>query len=447
MAFNLTVDQQNIYEKIINDINEVRKGDIFGEYSWLSLKGPAGTGKTFLTKNIVSYLLSQNMKMAVLAPTHQAVSVIKNNIDIKDKKIFYATIHAFLGLKPGKINLETGERKFTKNCKKAKALCKEKVDIVILDESSMVGYELFDFLKEELYSRNRIKAFLFIGDACQLMPVEKEKDIKNYIHPIYENKTINHYSLTELIRNPDPEAITFVTEIRKMIENQNTKYDLFNFLLKEKEKEHNKIVFYDNKKEFFKKYLEIDRVQNPNDTIATFTNEKVQDYNLKIRDYYIKKLYNVNEAPEIVNEDLFVVQESTEDFQNSEILELKNYKDETFDFNGKTFEGYICTTTDGRTFNVLKKESKEQYDRILELLRLNAMKEKNRKAWAYYYELMELFLNVRYHYAYTIHKLQGSSYENIWVDCSGLGYVEDSMLIRLFYVGSTRSKNKIHILL
>ncbi len=442
----LTTDQNEIYEKVIADLEEVRKGDIFGEHSWISIKGPAGTGKTYLSKTIVQTLLDKNMSIAVITPTHQAKSVIQETIGIEHKKLFFSTIHAFLGLKPGKINLETGERKFTKDCKGLNPLCKKKVDIVILDESSMIGYELFNFLKEEMYSRNRISAFLFIGDACQLMPVEKEKDLKTYIHPIYENSTINHYSLSKLIRNPDPEVINFVTEIRKMIENNATKYDLFNYLISEKTKNHNKIVFYDDKKKFIKDYISEDRLGNSSDTLATFTNESVQNYNRKLRDYYVKEKYGKIE--EIVIEDLFVVQESNDAFQNSQILELDNFEKTNIEFKGKTFECYECTAKNiPDKFNIIAEESKEDYERSLELLKLHATKSKSRDAWKMYYEFMGLVLNVRYHYAYTVHKLQGSSYENIWVDCTGLGYVEDTMLLRLFYVGCTRSKNKVHILL
>ena len=446
MKYNLTEDQQKIYENVIEDIKEVMNGDMFGEHSWVSIKGPAGTGKTWLSKAIVQKLLDMKLTIAVLAPTHQAVGVIKDNIGIENSKIVYATIHSFLGLKPGKINLETGEQKFTKNCpKKGNPLCKKKVDIVILDESSMVGYELFSFLKEEMYSRSRIKAFLFIGDACQLMPVEKEKDLKNYIHPIYDNDTINHNTLTKLIRNSDPEVIDFVTEIRKMIEENKTKSDLFNFLVQERDKEHNKIVFFNNKKDFIKDYIKKDRLKDTSGTLATFTNEKVQKYNKTLRDYFVKKKYG--EIPEIVQEDLFVVQNTTEDFMNSEILELTRFDEQEYDVSGKTFKGFECMSTTGKIFNIISNESKPDFEKSCEMLRQHALREKNAQAWKSYFNFLNTFLDVRYHYSYTIHKLQGSSYEDIWVDCSGLGYVEDSMLLRLFYVACTRSRNAVHILI
>jgi exodeoxyribonuclease-5 len=449
--FGLTDAQYSAFEGITGDLEVVQDGDIFGENSWISLRGPAGTGKTFLSLSIVQTLLDKNMTIAVLAPTHQAVKVIKNTINIEHKNIVYSTLHAFLGLKPGDIDPKTGERKFKKvTGKNASPLSKMKVDVVILDESSMVGEELFNFLKKEMYENNRIKSFLFIGDSCQLMPVETDSALDNYQHPVYNNNMINHYNLTELIRNDDPEVINFVTVIRKMIETGASKFEMFNFLVNsaEKQDEFKKIHFFRNKKEFMTKYLEDDRVGSTEGCIATFTNENVQKYNGLFRDYFIKKKHpDIIEVPDLHRDDLLVVQSGNEDFINSEILRLRMFVKKEYDFKGKKFQGYFCTTMDGRSFNYIAKESEADYEYALALLKENAIKAKTRAAWLMYYELIELFLEVRFHYAYTCHKLQGSSYNEIYVDMTGLGYVQSSMLLRLFYVACTRSRGHINILI
>ena len=442
----LTNKQQEIYEHIIDDISEVQNGDIFAEHSFLSITGAAGTGKTFLSKSIVETLMEKRMTVAVLAPTHQAVSVIRDSIGITNNNLHFATVHAFLGLKPGDIDPKTGERKFKKNTgKKASPLSKMRVDIVILDESSMIGEELYKFIKKEIFELNRIKAILFLGDKFQLPAVEPENGSDAIKSVIYNNKMINHYELIDLIRNSDMEVIRFVTEVRKMIEGNLTKYDLFNYLINEREKEHDKIVFYNNKKEFIGNFIKEERIGDTSDSIVTFTNAKVDEYNQKIRDYYSKTKHG--ELNELREDDLFVVQSGDEDFMNSEVIELKSFSPKEFDFKGKKFKGYYCVTKDGRHFNYISKESEADYEYAQALLRENAIKTKNRGAWIIYYELLSLFMEVKYHYAGTIHKSQGSSYENIWIDCTNLGYVQDQMLLRLFYVAATRSKNKVHILI
>jgi len=455
MDIILTTKQNNVKEKILKHLKEVKRGDVFGENSFISLIGAAGTGKTTLTKFLVKELLDNNWRICITGPTHMSVKVIRNIIGINHENLKFASIHSFLGLKPGPIDLKTGERKFKKSSNKyLSEISKEHFDIVINDESSMISQEMFNFLKDEMYNVCRIESVLLIGDEMQLSPVEDNKLEQNPKHAIYDNDKINHYKLTELIRNPDMEVVNFVTSIRKMIENKNTKLDLFTFLVNERDnKNHKKVKFYKTKKEFIKEFIKEDRLGNDNDIIGTFTNDKVQEYNEKIRNYYTKDEDGV--VPEIHPMDLFVVLESTQNnlnfgqdgFVNSEILSLKQSTFEDFNFKGRIFKGYKCITEDNRKFNKLANESKELYERSLELLKANAVNTKNKKDWDLYYTLLNLFLKVRPHYAETLHRLQGSSYRDVYVDLGNLVYINSDELLRLFYVGCTRAKRNVHLVL
>lgn len=452
MEIKLTPQQQENHDKIIEHLKEVQSGDIFGEHSFISLAGPAGSGKTTLLKFIVQTLLKRGWTICITAPTHQAVKVAQQTIGINDKRLKFASLHSFLSLKPGPINVETGEQKFVRenNKKKQSDLSKMKFDLVINDESSMVSSEMFKFIKEEMYTYNRVKSFLFTGDLFQLLAIEK--DIVTTTHAIYNNKDVNHYQLFEILRQKDMEVIDFVSEIRSMIKEKYTKFDLFNFLISERDKPHNKIKFYNSKKEFIGEFIKKDNLGKTEDCIFTFTNKNVNSYNEKIRNYYVML---DGEIPEIHPSDLFVVQESTQPdnlfaqdaFINSEILELKQSNKEVFDFKGKKFNGYKCMTTDNRKFNMISKDSEDDFNHTCKLLKANAIKTKNRENWKLYYTLKGLFLDIKYHYSSTVHKSQGSSYVNSWVDLSDLGYVENDMLLRLFYVACTRAKECVHILL
>jgi len=177
MTYSLTNDQQIIFEKIIEDIEEILNPYSMGATTYLSLTGSAGTGKTYLSSAIINHLVSvKNLTVGVLAPTHQAVGVIRDGVNLKHKNLDFGTIHKYLSLKP-EIDNETGEQKFKKQHNKIKRdsngeiIKKVYKEVLIVDESSMIGQGLFDFIIEEVDKGNS-KCVLFIGDACQLFPIE-----------------------------------------------------------------------------------------------------------------------------------------------------------------------------------------------------------------------------------------------------------------------------------
>lgn len=264
-------------------------------------------------------------------------------------------------------------------------------------------------------------------------------------HPIYANKHLAHYELTEVLRNGNLDVLDFYTEIRNMIQNKSPKAVLMQYLLDMSKKSHEKIHFFRNRKDFLMKYIAEDRLGKDSDRIFTFTNERVDDYNQKIRDYYIKK--SLGYVPEIHESDLFVVQEQGEIFNNSETIDLKSFKDVIVTIKGKKIYGYDCETSDGRKYRILKKESKEEYKKIIEMLRIYALEKKNSNVWKSFYNFSNLFLKVKYQFSNSINKSQGSSVGVSFVDCTNLDYVDADNFSRLFYVGVTRAKDEINILI
>lgn len=447
----LTTDQQGVFDGVMSDIKECLIGDLFAENTFLSITGPAGTGKTFLSHSIVSELINMNLRVAVLGPTHKSLKVIRGNIHVDSKNITYATVHSFLGLKP-KIDYKTGAQTFVKDKgKESSKLSKVKVDLMIVDESSFVSASLFEHIKKEALVYNRCKVVLFIGDKLQLLPVEDSNitdtatETKSAIFDETGETIINHYELRDVIRNDNTEVLDFYTDVRKLVQRDATVQNLYQLLRAEQEKPHEKIHFYENKQDFVKQYISKDRIKDESDVIVTFTNNTVDEYNNSIRNYYTKK--TEEGMCDIHLNDLFVVQSGSEDFINSETIELKSFIEKDITLFGKSYAGYYCTTIDGRKFNYLKPEAKEAYARDCELLKLNALKQKDGNSWKMYYEFLGLFLDLKYVFSSTCHKSQGSSYENVYVDMKGLDYLSPNLLLRLFYVAVTRSKDSLYILL
>lgn len=127
----------------------------------LFLTGKAGTGKSTLLK---LFLDKTKKGVVVLAPTGVAALNVKGE-----------TIHSFFGFKPG-VNSEMIERIAKKTSKDKRELI-QKIDMIVIDEVSMLRADLLDHIDQMLrLLRGSWDVFggvqmVFVGDLYQLPPV------------------------------------------------------------------------------------------------------------------------------------------------------------------------------------------------------------------------------------------------------------------------------------
>ncbi len=136
----------------------------------LFLTGKAGTGKSTLLK---LFLDNTKKSVVVLAPTGVAALNVKGE-----------TIHSFFGFKPG-VNDEMIERIFKKTSKEKRELM-QKIDMIVIDEVSMLRADLLDYIDKFLrLVRGSWDAFgglqmAFVGDLYQLPPVLTRNEEDNF---------------------------------------------------------------------------------------------------------------------------------------------------------------------------------------------------------------------------------------------------------------------------
>ena len=148
----------------------------------LFLTGKAGTGKSTFLRYISSHT---KKKHVILAPTGIAAINVGG-----------ATLHSFFKL-PFHPLLPTDQKYSIKYLRKTLKYNSEKVklirelELIIIDEISMVRADIIDFIDKVLrvYCNNMREPFggkqlLFVGDLYQLEPVLKEED-RQLVQPFY----------------------------------------------------------------------------------------------------------------------------------------------------------------------------------------------------------------------------------------------------------------------
>jgi ATP-dependent DNA helicase PIF1 len=142
--------------------------DSFKKGKSIFLTGPAGTGKSVTLKEIIKFCEQENKKFGVTATTGTASFLLSGK-----------TLHSYLGIGLGK---ESAEEifKFVRYKLKHVADKLRSLDVLIIDEISMLDKELFEKISEYLcLLRKNSKPFgglqlVLTGDFCQLEPVNGE---------------------------------------------------------------------------------------------------------------------------------------------------------------------------------------------------------------------------------------------------------------------------------
>ena len=443
-------EQQEAFDSIINFI----KSSINIAYS---LEGAAGTGKTTVLNTLLDWIEDNTMLYALCAPTHKAALVMKQLTGRNAN-----TLHSLLALTPNVdvLNLDLRELQFRTSRVQSNIPTN---GIVICDEASMINDDLFDLLIEKVSMRN--SKIIFVGDSAQLLPVKQIRCSKVY-------NLDDKYKLTKIYRQSEKNSIGPVLERLRSTEIQN--------FITCKGEEGSLIVDSDLKSFFEKAIKEIKiGIESKNilhTKIAAYTNKRVELYNEAVR----KHLFN--NSNEYNPGDILTAYENGEydgtQYYNSMdyiVIDVREYTKELPNFG--PISGFILKLWDPffegifEIFILSKENSENVFNNLastIEHIRLQAIDAKSKKLktsyryWRKYYDLINSFASpidlyfdnrvVRkksfdYGYAMTVHRLQGSSYNNIFVDMRNIKTCKDDLVRRqLQYVALSRTRTNAYIL-
>ncbi|MDO5569853.1 MAG: AAA family ATPase [Bacteroidales bacterium] len=200
---------------------------IFNTSQSLFLTGKAGTGKSTFLKHICK---TTDKKFVVLAPT--GIAAI-NAGGVTIHSFFKLPFRPMLPDDPDLSTLEGRIFKFFKYKKEQKKLLKE-LDLIIIDEISMVRADMIDTIDKILrvYTGNKRipfggKQILLVGDVFQLEPVvpSDSKEILNRAYPtpfffsanVFKEIELVSIELKKVYRQNDPKFINFLDKVRTNI--------------------------------------------------------------------------------------------------------------------------------------------------------------------------------------------------------------------------------------
>jgi exodeoxyribonuclease-5 len=167
------------------------------------MSGYAGTGKTFLSMHLLAQVEAAGLCWTVVAPTHKAVGVLRSHLALAGLRPSWypSTIHRLLRLK-------LKRDRDRERCEETEqtALALEHLALVLIDESSMVDSTLLEITLRCAHPfRTRL---VFVGDPAQLPPVGEERS------PVFDLARARSVALHQVVRHQGP-VLRLATGLRQ----------------------------------------------------------------------------------------------------------------------------------------------------------------------------------------------------------------------------------------
>ena len=413
----LTSSQQEAARKLVDFILEPSSNELI-------LTGPGGAGKShliawFLNEGYGCYLKECEKRREeplypappiVTATTHKAADVLGNNLGR-----YVGTIHSFLGLKL-KENEDIGEYDLVPT---EKSIIKYN-QIIFIDECSMISSLLYGYIQKYLYNCK----IIYVGDKYQLAPP------KSGLSPVFDGY-IPQIELTENVRLKNHvELLSLADQLRTTVRTQ-----VFKPI-----KEYKGVIEYLDDKSMKEKIDSLFLEPNKENKIVTYTNARSLMYNEYIK-YDLRHFNNMFTEGENYIVNSAVVEEDLVKFSTDETITIKNVGD------------CLQYVGSGYSINLVRLVAEGFRGEFEILAPLNALElktalkiEAKNKNWKAFFYLKRAIVDLRLADSSTVHKAQGSTYKNIFIDLNDLGKCTAyDTASRLLYVACTRATDHVYL--
>lgn len=422
-GLTLTTDQQNALEQLDQFLDSPERLFV--------LEGYAGTGKTTLLQAFVSELYARGDRRAIVfsAFTNKATKVLTQMVADWGIKVDCLTCCQLLGLKP-QIDPETGAQEFIPDSDQENSF--GKFALVVIDECSMINLNLWQLLLTEITAFHLTSQILFVGDSAQLPPIN---ETASQTFTSITNKAV----LTEVVRYGS--SIGLLAEsIRRDL--NAPRLPAWQTQLNPERTEGTIVLGGADWTKQLLRAFKSDKSQADPDYVRAlaYTNKRVMALNRRIRDAifgpevgrFVPGERLIAMSPVFRREEEILIPTSAECWvEAAEERELAGWR-----------VWQLSVETDTTSAEVLVLHEMEQPRFRRELARLAEQKQ-----WQDFWQLkQQRFANLNYSYALTVHKSQGSTFENVFVDLPNLlrnrNVRERNQLL---YVAVTRAAQRLFL--
>lgn len=374
------------------------------------LTGYAGTGKTFT----IGRAIPHGYAVVYAAPTHKAVGVLRESLG--NPLIDVKTIHSLLACRKS-YDYSAGSMQFRPDFQKETA---SNYSVVVVDEASMISPEMRDWLTTACVSG--ATKIIWMGDPCQLPPVNDES--------VVFGLDCSGARLETIMRNGG-DVQEAATRVRLHIGDAVTRYA-----------PSGEGVYNVESDEFLRSYLE----KRATAKMLAWTNDTVDWLN----DWVRGQLYE-DRLPFHPHERLVVV-DSWSDAYDTMMLHAEDelvaigHTERQIDGIDAFMLECSHSTYGIVTLPVLNPSAKLAYDKRVAALKKQAKSSGSKYDWRLYFDLIESFVRVRPGWATTVHKSQGSTYEQAFVVQTNIRGCRDHLMRNMLtYVSYSRAKSELWI--